>query len=170
MASSRVHFSTSSVSQDAKQNHRQDNQNGWKQSSKRMIHGTPVRPMGSARTGTMDGRHHIMVRQLPHSWRRGRVELDIYLARHIEAIRRRQEREILIRADIVPVTNAGALRQFIRLPWKIYREDPFWVPPLIVDMKKLLDKSKASLFRSLLGGFLSRRAAMAKWSAALRPS
>lgn len=50
------------------------------------------------------------------------------------------------RLDIVPVTNARTLRQFIRLPWKIYREDPFWVPPLIVDMKKMFDKTKHPFF------------------------
>jgi len=53
---------------------------------------------------------------------------------------------ILDQVNIVPVTNARELRQFIRLPWRIYREDPFWVPPLILDMKKLFDKSKNPFF------------------------
>lgn len=43
--------------------------------------------------------------------------------------------------------NGRALRQFIRLPWKLYRRDPYWVPPLIADMKKLLDRSKHPFFR-----------------------
>ena len=51
------------------------------------------------------------------------------------------------RLDILPVTTAAILRQFIRLPWKIYREDPFWVPPLILDMKAMLDKTKYPFFR-----------------------
>lgn len=50
------------------------------------------------------------------------------------------------RVDIVPVTSAKTLRQFIQLPWKIYQEDRFWVPPLIVDMKRLLDKAKHPFF------------------------
>ena len=58
----------------------------------------------------------------------------------------------------MPVTNGRALRQFIRLPWKLYRNDPFWVPPLIVDQKKLLDKSSHPFFRhSSADFFLARR-------------
>ncbi len=53
---------------------------------------------------------------------------------------------VLAQVEIVPVTDRDALRQFIRLPWKIYQRDPFWVPPLILDMKKLLDKSKNPFF------------------------
>jgi len=52
----------------------------------------------------------------------------------------------LDRIDVEPVTSAKSLRQFIGLPWKIYREDPFWVPPLIVEMKKLLDKARHPFF------------------------
>jgi hypothetical protein len=52
----------------------------------------------------------------------------------------------LDRADIVPVTDAGGVRQFIRFPWKVYRENRFWVPPLIVDIKKLLDKKNHPFF------------------------
>jgi len=38
------------------------------------------------------------------------------------------------------------MREFIRLPWKIYRNDPYWVPPLLLDMKKLLDRKKHPFF------------------------
>jgi hypothetical protein len=51
------------------------------------------------------------------------------------------------RIDILPVTNAREMRQFIRLPWKIYRDDPFWVPPLILDMKNLLNRARHPFFR-----------------------
>jgi hypothetical protein len=52
------------------------------------------------------------------------------------------------------------MREFIRLPWKIYRNDPYWVPPLLLDMKKLLDRkrhpffshSEAELFLARSGG------------------
>lgn len=53
----------------------------------------------------------------------------------------------LEKADIVAVTSASLLRKFIKLPWKIYRGDPFWVPPLIVDMKKMLDRTKHPFFQ-----------------------
>ncbi len=37
--------------------------------------------------------------------------------------------------------------QFIKFPWKIYRNDPNWVPPLLMDRKKFLDKTKNPFFR-----------------------
>jgi hypothetical protein len=48
--------------------------------------------------------------------------------------------------EVLPVDSRRALRQFIRFPWKIYHDDPCWVPPLLQDMKKLLDKSKHPFF------------------------
>lgn len=47
---------------------------------------------------------------------------------------------------ITPVESKKALRDFIKLPWKIYAGDPNWVPPLIIDMKKILDKKKNPFF------------------------
>jgi GNAT superfamily N-acetyltransferase len=44
------------------------------------------------------------------------------------------------------VESKSDLRKFIRLPWKIYRNDPFWVPPLLSDVKNLLDRSKHPFF------------------------
>ncbi len=60
--------------------------------------------------------------------------------------------------EIIPVNGAKTLREFIRLPWKIYRGDPYWVPPLILDQKKLLDKNKHPFFlHSTADFFLARR-------------
>ncbi len=60
--------------------------------------------------------------------------------------------------EIIPVDDARKLRAFIRLPWKIYHGDPYWVPPLIMDMKKLLDKKKHPFFlHSEAELFLARR-------------
>ncbi len=44
--------------------------------------------------------------------------------------------------EIVNVRNGRELRDFIRLPWSIYRGNPYWVPPLIIDVQKLLNKQK----------------------------
>jgi GNAT superfamily N-acetyltransferase len=41
--------------------------------------------------------------------------------------------EVLTRAD----RNA-----FIKFPWRIYRDDPAWVPPLIIERKGFLDRKK----------------------------
>lgn len=40
--------------------------------------------------------------------------------------------------SVVPVTTRSELDKFIKLPWKIYRGDKNWVPPLIKDMKEVL--------------------------------
>jgi len=32
---------------------------------------------------------------------------------------------------VKPVRGKGQLRTFLRLPWRIYRDDPLWVPPLL---------------------------------------
>jgi hypothetical protein len=66
--------------------------------------------------------------------------------------------EILDQIEIVPVTNSREMRQFIRLPWGIYHKDPFWVPPLLLDMKNLLNRVKHPFFRhSSADFFLARR-------------
>ena len=40
--------------------------------------------------------------------------------------------------EINPVNNRHQLRQFIRLPWSIYSNDPVWVPPLLLERKEHL--------------------------------
>ena len=39
-----------------------------------------------------------------------------------------------------PVVSHKDLLRFIRFPWKIYAGNPYWVPPLISERKKLLDR------------------------------
>jgi hypothetical protein len=40
--------------------------------------------------------------------------------------------------QVNPVNNRHNLRQFIRLPWSIYADDPAWVPPLLLERKEHL--------------------------------
>jgi hypothetical protein len=42
--------------------------------------------------------------------------------------------------QVSPVNDRNELRQFIRLPWSIYSDDPAWVPPLILERKEHLSK------------------------------
>jgi hypothetical protein len=50
------------------------------------------------------------------------------------------------------------MRQFIRFPWTIYRDDPVWVPPLLSEMKKLLNRERHPFFsHSSAEFFLARR-------------
>jgi GNAT superfamily N-acetyltransferase len=37
--------------------------------------------------------------------------------------------------------------RFIKLPWRLYRNEPRWVPPLISERKRFLDRSKNPFFK-----------------------
>ncbi len=49
--------------------------------------------------------------------------------------------------EILPVRNKSELDRFLKLQWKIYKDNPFWVPPLLYDKKKILDKTKNPFFQ-----------------------
>ena len=49
--------------------------------------------------------------------------------------------------DIMPVRTKKDLMDFIKLPWKIYEGDRYWVPPLLMDRKKLLDTKKNPFYK-----------------------
>src|SRR3989442_8623418 len=50
----------------------------------------------------------------------------------------RQMNSIVIRR----VSSGSDRRQFIKFPWQIYKGNPAWVPPLLMDRRKLMDKKK----------------------------
>ncbi|MFQ5792427.1 MAG: hypothetical protein ACE5JI_18310 [Acidobacteriota bacterium] len=59
---------------------------------------------------------------------------------------------------IEAVTSKKEWMTFIKFPWRIYRGNPNWVPPLLLDMKKLLDPKKNPFFlHSKVDLFLARR-------------
>ncbi|HEY9166230.1 MAG TPA: hypothetical protein VIS48_08730 [Candidatus Kryptonia bacterium] len=59
---------------------------------------------------------------------------------------------------IEPVHTKKDLMSFIKLPWKIYRNDPNWVPPLIMDRLKLVDTKKNPFYKhSEIELFLAKR-------------
>ena len=49
--------------------------------------------------------------------------------------------------EIRPVTSRRELRTFIKLPWRLYRDEPNWVAPLLMDLKKRLDQRKNPFFK-----------------------
>jgi hypothetical protein len=61
---------------------------------------------------------------------------------------------------IEPVDTRAAQRRFIRLPWRIYSDDPCWMPPLVQSQEELLgfrphpfyEKSRARSFLAVRGG------------------
>jgi GNAT superfamily N-acetyltransferase len=48
---------------------------------------------------------------------------------------------------VIPVTSNKDLNHFIKLPWKLYKGYPNWVPPLISERKKILNKEKNPFFK-----------------------
>jgi GNAT superfamily N-acetyltransferase len=48
--------------------------------------------------------------------------------------------------EIRPVRSRGELKRFIRLPWRIYRNEPHWVPPLVYERRRFLDRRKNPFF------------------------
>lgn len=46
------------------------------------------------------------------------------------------------------VSTKSELNEFIKFPWKIYKDDKYWVPPLLMEQKTLLDKQKNSFFKA----------------------
>ncbi|HHU89758.1 MAG TPA: GNAT family N-acetyltransferase [Clostridiaceae bacterium] len=48
--------------------------------------------------------------------------------------------------QIVPVRNKRQLDTFITFPFKLYKNNPYWVPPLISDEKFTFDKKKNPAF------------------------
>ncbi|HUF13340.1 MAG TPA: GNAT family N-acetyltransferase [Longimicrobiales bacterium] len=59
---------------------------------------------------------------------------------------------------IEPVSSRAELRAFLRLPWRIYRHDSHWVPPLLVEQRKLLNRRRHPFHRHAdVEYFLARR-------------
>ncbi len=69
--------------------------------------------------------------------------------------------------EVVAVDNKKALKQFVELPYTLYRDDPYWVPPLRIAVKELLDRGKhpfyanadAEFYLALSGGRVVGRVA-----------
>src|ERR1700716_3831298 len=49
-------------------------------------------------------------------------------------------------AEVRPVASKRELKAFMRLPWRLYRNEPNWVPPLLTDLRKRLDRERNPFF------------------------
>jgi GNAT superfamily N-acetyltransferase len=59
---------------------------------------------------------------------------------------------------ITPASNKSELQQFITFPWKVYENDPYWVPPLISERKEFFDPERNPFFEHAEADFfLARR-------------
>ncbi|MEY2542694.1 MAG: hypothetical protein QOE81_155 [Verrucomicrobiota bacterium] len=51
------------------------------------------------------------------------------------------------RIEVSQVTGRKERDRFIKFPWRIYRDDPAWVPPLIIERKAFLDRKRHPFYR-----------------------
>lgn len=49
--------------------------------------------------------------------------------------------------EIVPIHDEAGRRRFVRFPWRVYRDDPLWVPPLIRSRLRTLDPARGTFFQ-----------------------
>ena len=62
--------------------------------------------------------------------------------------------------EVTPVASKADRDAFIKFPWQIYKNDPAWVPPLVLERREFLDRKKhpfyehgdAALFLARSGG------------------
>ncbi len=60
------------------------------------------------------------------------------------------------KASVVRVKSKKDLRKFIRFPWRVYKDDPHWVSPLVYDLKERLNRKKNPFFEhAVMDLFLS---------------
>jgi GNAT superfamily N-acetyltransferase len=52
-----------------------------------------------------------------------------------------------VAVEIRPVTSKRELNTFIKLPWRLYRNEPNWVAPLLMDLKSRLNQQKNPFFK-----------------------
>ncbi|HET56298.1 MAG TPA: hypothetical protein ENN33_13935 [Ignavibacteria bacterium] len=48
--------------------------------------------------------------------------------------------------EIITVNSKSDLKKFLKFPWLIYKDNLNWVPPLLYDIKKVLNKKKNPFF------------------------
>src|SRR5437660_11446683 len=49
--------------------------------------------------------------------------------------------------SVVEVRSRAERDTFIKFPWRIYKNDPAWVPPLIIERKAFLDREKHPFYK-----------------------
>jgi GNAT superfamily N-acetyltransferase len=49
--------------------------------------------------------------------------------------------------EVRPVAGGSELDTFIKLPYRLYRNEQFWVPPLLMERKKFFDREKRPFFK-----------------------
>lgn len=55
--------------------------------------------------------------------------------------------------EVRPVRTAAERRTFLRFPWRIYRGDPLWVPPLLPERAARIDPARGTFFKRGMAEF-----------------
>ena len=58
------------------------------------------------------------------------------------------EENRVMEVTVKKVSTKSELSDFIKFPWKIYKGNKYWVPPLLMEQKVLLDKKKNPFFKA----------------------
>jgi GNAT superfamily N-acetyltransferase len=48
--------------------------------------------------------------------------------------------------QVKKVETGKDLKEFLLFPWQVYQGDPYWVPPLLVELKEKLDREKSPFY------------------------
>ena len=59
--------------------------------------------------------------------------------------------------DVITADSKQAVREFVELPYSLYRGDPYWVPPLRIAVKELLDRQKHPFYANAEAEFFLAR-------------
>lgn len=59
--------------------------------------------------------------------------------------------------DVQPIQTRSDHRQFLKFPWSVYRDYPMWVPPLLMDRRKLMDRKKNPFYKHAEAEFFLAR-------------
>ncbi len=59
--------------------------------------------------------------------------------------------------EITPVRSRRDRRAFLAFPWRLYRNDPLWVPPLYSERAKVIDPKRGAFFRDGYAEFFVAR-------------
>lgn len=51
------------------------------------------------------------------------------------------------KVKVLPVSSRKDKEIFLTFPWRIYRNDPLWVPPLLPERRKAIDPRRGAFFR-----------------------
>jgi GNAT superfamily N-acetyltransferase len=49
--------------------------------------------------------------------------------------------------EIIEAVSKRQRRKFLTFPWRVYKDDPLWVPPLIPERMKVIDPEKGTFFQ-----------------------